>query len=110
MIAQLVLSALLFGVLFYAWMEYRRSPAVGLLAWAAALVGLYFVWVPAHATELAALAGIGRGVDLIIYIWVVISLLMLLNLHLKLRAQLDLITVLARELAIANANGRPPTP
>ena len=110
MIAQLVLSALLFGVLFYAWMEYRRSPVVGLLAWAAALVGLYFVWVPSHATQLAALAGIGRGVDLIIYIWVVISLLMLLNLHLKLRAQLDLITVLARELAIANASARPPTP
>jgi hypothetical protein len=108
MIAQLVLSALLMGVLFYAWMEYLRSPAVGLLAWAAALIGLYFVWVPAHATQLAALVGIGRGVDLIIYIWVVISLLMLLNLHLKLRAQLDLITVLARELAIANASARPP--
>jgi hypothetical protein len=110
MIAQLVLSVLLFGVLFYAWMEYRRSPLVGLLAWAAALVGLYFVWVPAHATRLAELAGVGRGVDLIIYVWVVISLLMLLNLHLKLRAQLDLITVLARQLAISNANARPPTP
>jgi hypothetical protein len=109
MIAQLVLSALLFGVLFYAWMEYLRSPLVGLLAWAAALVGLYFVWVPAHATQLAALAGVGRGVDLIIYVWVVISLLMLLNLHLKLRAQLDLITILARELAIANARAPRPT-
>jgi hypothetical protein len=109
MIAQLVLSALLFVVLFYAWMEYLRSPAVGLLAWAAALGGLYFVWVPVHATRLAELVGVGRGVDLIIYIWVVISLLMLLNLHLKLRAQLDLITVLARELAIANANARSPT-
>ena len=110
MIAQFVLSVLLLGVMFYAWMEYLRSPAVGLFAWVAALVGLYFVWVPAHATQLAALAGVGRGVDLIIYVWVVISLLMLLNLHLKLRAQLDLITVLARELAIANGHARPPTP
>jgi hypothetical protein len=32
-----------------------------------------------------------------------ISLLVLLNLHLKLRSQMELITVLARELAIANA-------
>ena len=32
-----------------------------------------------------------------------ISLLLLLNLHLKLRAQMELITVLAREIAIANA-------
>ena len=64
---------------------------------------------PSHATRLAALVGIGRGVDLIIYIWVVISLLMLLNLHLKLRAQMELITVLAREIAMrapANSTSR----
>ena len=35
--------------------------------------------------------------------WIVISLLLLLNLHLKLRAHMELITVLARELAIVNA-------
>jgi hypothetical protein len=103
MIAQLILTALSFAILLYAWMEYPRSPAVALLAWLAALGGLYFVWVPAHATQLAALVGIGRGVDLIIYTWVAISLLVLLNLHLKLRSQMELITVLARELAIANA-------
>jgi hypothetical protein len=85
MIAQLVLTALSFAILLYAWMEYPRSPAVGLFAWLAALGGLYFVWVPSHATQLAALVGIGRGVDLIIYTWVGISLLLLLNLHLKLR-------------------------
>jgi hypothetical protein len=33
----------------------------------------------------------------------VISLLLPLNLHLKLREHMELITVLARELAIANA-------
>jgi hypothetical protein len=103
MIAQLILTALLFGILLYAWMEYPRSPAVGMFAWLAALGGVYFVWVPSHATRLAELVGIGRGVDLIIYTWVVISLLVLLNLHLKLRAQMEMITVLARELAIANA-------
>ena len=103
MIAQLALTALSFAILLYAWMEYPRSPAVGLFAWLAALGGLYFVWVPSHATQLAALVGIGRGVDLIIYTWVGISLLLLLNLHLKLRSQMELITVLARELAIANA-------
>ena len=34
---------------------------------------------------------------------VAISLLVLLNLHLKLRAQMELITVLARQLAITGA-------
>jgi len=103
MIAQIVLSTLLSGILLYAWIEYRRAPVIGLLSVLAALTGLYFVWVPAHATWLAALVGIGRGVDLILYVWVVISLIVLLNLHLKLRMQTELITILARELAIANA-------
>jgi len=103
MIAQLILTAFLLGILLYAWIEYRRAPVVGVLAMVAALTGLYFVWIPAHATRLAELVGIGRGVDLILYIWVVISLIMLLNLHLKLRVQKEMITVLARELAIANA-------
>ena len=107
MIAQLILSALLTATILYAWMEYRRSPVVGLLGGVAAAAGLYFVWVPSHATYLAELAGIGRGVDLFIYVWVVISGLIMLNLHLKLRTQMDLITVLARELAIANARAQP---
>lgn len=100
MIAQLALSFLLASVLLYAWNEYRRAPAISLLAVLAACGGLYFVWFPTHATVLAEAAGIGRGVDLIIYIWVVISLLIVLNLHLKLRSQMELITGLAREIAM----------
>ena len=103
MIAQFVLSALLIGIVLYSWTEYRRAPAIGLMSMLAALIGLYFVWVPAHATWLAKLVGIGRGVDLILYLWVVINLIVLLNLHLKLRAQMEVITVLVRELAIAKA-------
>jgi small membrane protein len=100
MIAQLFLTALLFGILVYAWATYRQAPALGLATVAAGFAGLYFVWAPAHATWLAHHVGIGRGVDLIVYVWVVISLIMLLNLHLKLRAQMELITLLARKLAL----------
>lgn len=103
MIAQLFLTALLLVILLYAATAYRLAPAIGLVASVAAVAGLYFVWFPAHATLLAEFAGIGRGADLIVYTWVVISLIMLLNLHLKLRAQMELITQLARRVAIANA-------
>jgi len=103
MIAQLILSLLLAGILLYAWTEYRRSPAVAVLALLAASAGLYFVWMPEHSTQLAEWVGIGRGVDLILYIWVCISLIVLLNLHLKLRTQMELITTLARRIAIADA-------
>jgi small membrane protein len=103
MIAQIVLSALLAGILLYAWTEYRRSPAVALLTVFVASAGIYFVWMPEHSTQLAEMVGIGRGVDLILYIWVCISLIVLLNLHLKLRTQMELITTLARRIAIADA-------
>ena len=103
MIAQLLLTALLTLVLVYAWSAHRTVPIIGLLASGAALAGLYFVWVQEHATALAALVGIGRGSDLIVYTWVVISILIMLNLHLKLRLQLDMITRLARAVAIDRA-------
>src|SRR5437870_7992887 len=106
MIAQVILSILLAGILIYAFSEYARSPAVAVLAALVTTAGLYFVWVPEHSTQLAELVGIGRGVDLMLYIWVCLSLIVLLNLHLKLRTQMELITTLAREIAIAAA--KPP--
>ena len=106
MIAQLILSGLLLGILLYAWQERRRSPIVATLSLLAAGSGLFLVWEPSWASDIAELVGVGRGVDLIIYVWVVISLLILLNLHLKLRVQLEQITILTRQLAIANARER----
>jgi len=107
MIAQIFFSLLLCTVFLYAWIEYRRSPVVAVLSSAVALAGLYFVWVPSHSTWLAEFVGIGRGVDLILYTWVGISLIVILNLHLKLRTQLELITVLARKIALADSAGAP---
>ena len=102
MIAQIFFSLLLCSVFLYAWIEYRRSPVVAVLSSVVALAGLYFVWVPSHSTRLAEFVGIGRGVDLILYTSVGISLIVILNLHLKLRTQLEMITVLARTIALAN--------
>lgn len=103
MIAQIGLSILLAGIMIYAFVQYALAPAISCIAFLVAAAGFYFVWLPEHATRLAELVGIGRGVDLILYVWVVLSLLVMLNLHLKLRAQMQLITALAREMAIANA-------
>ena len=108
MIAQIVFSVLLAAILLYAWTEYRRSPVVAILSVLAATAGLYFVWFPAHSTRLAELVGIGRGVDLVIYVWVCISLLVLLNLHLKLRTQMEAVTTLARQIALADARREHP--
>jgi hypothetical protein len=103
MIAQIVLSLLLGIVLLYAWAQYRRSPIVTVLSCIVSLMGFYFVWIPSHATRVAELVGIGRGADLVLYVWACISLVVLLNLHLKLRTQHELLTQLARSIALANA-------
>ena len=103
MIAQIVLSFLLGVVLLYAWAQYRRSPIVAVLASVVSLMGFYFVWLPSHATRVAEFVGIGRGADLVLYVWACISLIVLLNLHLKLRTQHELLTQLARSIALANA-------
>ena len=109
MIAQAIFSLLLCGVLLYAWAEYRRSPAVASMSVVVSLAGLIFIWVPSLSTGVAEFVGIGRGVDLILYLWVCISLIVLLNLHLKLRTQEEKITKLARAIAIANAVARSET-
>ena len=103
MIAQIGLSILLLVVIGYAWTQYSLAPVIGVVSMLAAGAGLYLVWLPEHASLIAELVGIGRGVDVILYLWVIISLIVMLNLHLKLRAQMVLITALAREIAIANA-------
>jgi hypothetical protein len=103
MIAQIVLSFLLGVVLLYAWAQYRRSPIVTILSCVVSLAGFYFVWLPSHATRVAEFVGIGRGADLILYVWACISFVVLLNLHLKLRSQQELLTQLARSIALANA-------
>jgi hypothetical protein len=114
MFAQFILSLLLSGILVYAWAEYRRAPTVAILTGFIAMVGLYLVWFPTHSTQLAALVGIGRGVDLILYIWVCISLIVILNVHLKLRTQMELLTILARKVALTDArpsnDHKPPEP
>jgi hypothetical protein len=100
MIASILLSALLCGIMVYAWSEQRRVPLVAVCTMIAATAGLYFVWFPSQANELADLVGVGRGADLILYLWVLISLLILFNLHLKLRSQMELITEISREIAL----------
>jgi small membrane protein len=103
MIPSILLSAILCGILVYAWSEQRRVPLVATCTIIAAVGGLYFVWFPSQANQLAELVGIGRGADLILYMWVLISLLILFNLHLKLRSQMELITELARDVALLQA-------
>jgi hypothetical protein len=103
MIAQVLFTLILIAVLLVAFAQLRQIPLVGGLVVCIALFGDYVIWVPDHATYLANLVGIGRGADLILYVWVLIGSAVLLLLYLNSREQLQLITILAREMALAEA-------
>ena len=100
MIAQALFTLLLLAVVLVAFAQLRQIPVLGGAVICIALFGAYIVWVPDHATYLANSIGIGRGADLVLYIWVLISSAVLLLLHLNSRNQLELITALARRMAL----------
>ena len=108
MTAQIFLTLLLFVVILYAWVATSRAPAIGVIFGLVALLALYFVWLPSHAIAIAHKLGIGRGVDLALYVWVIFSGLAILNLHLSNKALLDMITELSRRIAISEAISRVP--
>ena len=103
MTAQILFSCALFGSWLYLHGQTRLMGPIKLLLYAVIFAGLFFVWSPDNATRLAHVLGIGRGADLIYYTWIILSLAFFINIHLKLRQNLNLVTQLARQIAIVEA-------
>lgn len=106
MIAQCLLTLALLGSLVYVMAQKRLLSSIRLSLYVVIIAGVFLVWSPGQATTIANYLGIGRGADLIYYIWVVLSLALFINLHLKLREHNALLTQLARQVAIAEAQRR----
>jgi len=112
MIAQFFFTALLITIALVAFAQLRQIPLVGAPVLCAAFFGGYLVWMPDNATAIAHSIGIGRGADLILYVWVLISCAILLILYLNIRRQAEIITALARAIALSehrakSADGEP---
>ena len=97
-----VLTALIAPIFLYAFRSWRASRLVTLALVASGVVAILFVWHPDLANDLAAAMGVGRGADLVIYVYCLLSFILILDLSLKLKAQHQVITRLAREIALAN--------
>jgi hypothetical protein len=106
MIIQILLSVFFLSVAFYAYTQKARSPFVSLLSSLMAVGGTYFVWLPDQTNDLAHWIGVGRGADLVFYMWIAISLLVFVNIHFKIRSHLELTTILARKIALLEAEIR----
>ena len=102
MIIQVLLTLGLLVLIPYAYVQRTTSHVIPVLMTTIGVVGLYFVWLPDHANDLAHLVGVGRGADLVLYCWIVISLIVALNLHIVARSNLRLITQLARHIALSD--------
>ncbi|HEY6881480.1 MAG TPA: DUF2304 domain-containing protein [Polyangiales bacterium] len=101
MIFSSLLTIFLLALFIYALLQKKQFPLVGrLLPWVA-LVGIYVAWFPEQTSTWAHMVGVGRGVDLMLYVWIMASGLLFLGLHLKLVAQQRMLTELARALALA---------
>jgi hypothetical protein len=103
MMAQLFFTLVLAMVMLVALSQMTQMPIVAGLVACTVLFGTYLVWRPEDATYFAHLIGIGRGADLLLYVWVLISFAILLVLYLSLRQQMQMITALARSVALREA-------
>lgn len=103
MIIQLLLTAGLAVLFFYALIARRSARLVSLSMLAVVLIGLVFVWVPELSTALAHVLGVGRGTDLVMYVWILASMLIAFNLHLTCRRLSRDLGRLARGMAVDEA-------
>ena len=70
-------------------------------------IGLIFILMPELSTELARLVGIGRGVDLILYLSTLFLLFASFNFYIRFRILDERITQLVRGLALAKPYKQP---
>ncbi|HUB10347.1 MAG TPA: DUF2304 domain-containing protein [Acetobacteraceae bacterium] len=97
---QLLLTAALLGYGAYALFLRNVSRAVSSLATLACAGGILLVWNPGLANDLARLSGVGRGADLIFYVFIAVSGFVGLHLHLRTDRSMQMITELARTMAM----------
>jgi small membrane protein len=119
MIVQVIFTLALMAVALIAFAQLQQLPLIGAMSICVALFGIYLVWMPDEATHIARFVGVGRGADLIMYVWILISFAVWLLIYLSMREQLQLITALARNMALndsfssptaqANSNSQPHT-
>jgi hypothetical protein len=95
-----LLTVFLLGLFVYALLQKKQFPLVGRLLPLVAALGIYVAWFPEQTSTWAHMVGVGRGVDLMLYVWIMASGLLFLVLHLKLVAQQRMLTDLVRAVAL----------
>lgn len=107
---QLVLLAIILFALSRVLLRAREkmiSPRTALfwvLIWAAALVGIL---APATTTKIASLFGVGRGVDVIVYVSLTLLFYLVFRVYVAIEDIRHQITFLIRQIALQNSSKKP---
>lgn len=109
LIIQIIISMAAVGVLFIALVGKQSHAARAwkkLVLMGLAFIMLIAVFFPATTTWLAKLVGVGRGVDLLVYILSMAFIGYVLNDYLRQQKDRDVVIRLARKVALLEANSR----
>ncbi len=103
MIFSILATGALLAIMLYSGAERSGSHWLATGLRLACLFGIYLVWRPQDSTRIASLLGIGRGVDLVLYVWVIVSGLLMIRLRVQQLKTYQDLTTLARKMAIQSA-------
>ena len=100
MIIQVILITGLLLSLSYGIIQRQKSRLLSNAISLVSVLGMFFVAFPERTTQLAHFVGVGRGADLILYCWLVISIIASMHLHIQILQLQELMTEVAREIAL----------
>ena len=106
--SQIILSAIVLFILIKTFKSYRKKQMsssfsiVWCLFWCAVLFVIYY---PGFLSSIASMLGIGRGVDLAIYVSVICLFYLVYKLFIKIQSLERQITLLVRKLAVKKVKG-----
>lgn len=103
MILQIILTIFFLSLTTFSWLRMGKVRVFARLLAILCLVGIYFIWSPTTLTLVANTFGIGRGADLLLYIFLIFVLFELLMSRIRDKEKEEMITKLARRIAIQNS-------
>ena len=80
----------------------NQNRIIGIITCAISILGIYLVLYPESSTRIANILGVGRGADLLLYFLFFTSLLGLFTAYIKINQNHQLVTKLARSIALKN--------
>lgn len=112
MIIRVLLLTGLAAIGYLVFLRRNKLPFHIVIVFAMLGAGALAVMFPEHTDDIANYVGVGRGVDLIMYVFEVATLFVLLHYYTKFVEMQRQLTTVTRELAILRAelDRRPPAP